>query len=304
MVQSSVQADSGVPDRPALAAIGVTLLFWSSAFAGIRAGLEAFGPGQLALLRFLVASLGFAVYAAIVRMPLPRFRDLPALLLLGLLGIAVYHTSLNIAEMRVSAGSAGILIASSPIFTALLAVAFLKERLSTKAWLGVLTGFVGAVLVALGEGGGVRVEPFALLVLVAALAGSAYFVLMKPMLSHYTSIQLSTYSVWLGTLLLLIFSPELPRELANAPLGATLAAVYLGLLPGGLAYITWTYALSRTSASRLASFQYLIPALAIVVAWLWRGETPLPLALVGGVVSTLGVVLVNSKDRRIGRAPR
>lgn len=77
-----------------LAALGVTLLFWASAFAGIRAGLEAYAPGHLALFRFLVASAVLAVYAMLTRMRLPEKRDLPAILLLGFLGITVYHTAL------------------------------------------------------------------------------------------------------------------------------------------------------------------------------------------------------------------
>lgn len=304
VVQSAVHPDNRAPDRRSLAAIGVTLLLWSSAFAGIRVGLQYFSPGHLALLRFLFASAGFVVYALIARLPLPRLRDVPALLLLGALGITIYHTALNFAEVRVSAGSASILVATSPIFTALLAAAFLGERLTARAWLGVAAGFGGAVLVSFGEGGGLHLEPYALLALLSAIASSAYFVMMKPMMTRYTSIQLTVYSVILGTLLLLVFTPGLPAALAAAPPSATLAVAYLGLLPGGLAYVTWTYALSRTSASRLATFQYLVPALAIMVAWVWTREPPLPLALLGGALSTAGVVLVNSRYARGRRRAR
>ena len=81
-----------------LAAAGVTLLLWASAFAAIRVGLRAYGPGPLALLRFLVASSVLGIYALLTRMRMPAARDLPGVFLMGFLGITVYHTALNYGE--------------------------------------------------------------------------------------------------------------------------------------------------------------------------------------------------------------
>ncbi len=290
-------------DRRSLGAIAVTLVLWSSAFAGIQAALEAFTPGHLALFRFLSASAFMGITAVIRRMRLPALRDLPLILLLGLFGIAVYHTALNYAELRVSAGAAGILIATSPVFTALLAAVFLQERLATWGWLGIVISLGGATLVALGEGGGFNLEPYALLVLISAVSSAVYFVMMKPLLERYTGLELSTYSIWAGTAMLLFFLPGFPHAVASAPSEAVLAVVYLGVLPGGVAYITWAVALSRTPASVLASFQYLVPVLAVLIAWIWRRESPTIMALAGGAVSLLGVILVNRTGRRSGPVP-
>lgn len=290
-------------DRRSLGAIAVTLVLWSSAFAGIQAALEAFTPGHLALFRFLSASAFMGITAVIRRMRLPALRDLPLILLLGLFGIAVYHTALNYAQLRVSAGAAGILIATSPVFTALLAAVFLQERLATWGWLGIVISLGGATLVALGEGGGFNLEPYALLVLISAVSSAVYFVMMKPLLERYTGLELSTYSIWAGTAMLLFFLPGFPHAVASAPSGAVLAVVYLGVLPGGVAYITWAVALSRTPASVLASFQYLVPVLAVLIAWIWRRESPTIMALAGGAVSLLGVILVNRTGRRSGPVP-
>jgi len=290
-------------DRRSLGAIAVTLVLWSSAFAGIQAALEAFTPGHLALFRFLSASAFMGITAVIRRMRLPALRDLPLILLLGLFGIAVYHTALNYAQLRVSAGAAGILIATSPVFTALLAAVFLQERLATWGWLGIVISLGGATLVALGEGGGFNLEPYALLVLISAVSSAVYFVMMKPLLERYTGLELSTYSIWAGTAMLLFFLPGFPHAVASAPSEAVLAVVYLGVLPGGVAYITWAVALSRTPASVLASFQYLVPVLAVLIAWIWRRESPTIMALAGGAVSLLGVILVNRTGRRSGPVP-
>jgi drug/metabolite transporter (DMT)-like permease len=113
-------------------AIIFTLIFWASAFAGIRAGLKSYSPENLVLFRFLTASIILLAYAIITRMPLPEKRDLPAILFIGFIGITVYHLTLTYGELKVTAGSASLLIASSPIFTAILAIIILKEKV--KVW--------------------------------------------------------------------------------------------------------------------------------------------------------------------------
>lgn len=86
-------------------AVVVSLAAWGSAFAGIRAALAGYEPTHMALFRYLVASLTLAVYALAVRMPLPRWRDLPGLAVIGLIGISFYHTALNYGETVVPAAS-------------------------------------------------------------------------------------------------------------------------------------------------------------------------------------------------------
>jgi len=185
----------------------LALFFWASAFAGIRAALRELEPGHLVLLRFLVASSALFVIAFFKKLPPPAPRDLPRFFLLGALGVAGYHTALTYGEVSVSAGSAGLLIATSPIFIALFARLFLNERLSAAAWAGMGLAFLGAFLIALGEGGGVRLEPGAALVLSAAVSGSLYFVLQKPLFARYPAASVTVYTMILGTLPLFVFWP-------------------------------------------------------------------------------------------------
>jgi drug/metabolite transporter (DMT)-like permease len=190
-------------------ALVVTTILWASAFAGTRAGLEAYGPGQVALIRFLVASAVLAGYAASVRMKLPERRDLPAVLLAGFLAFTLYHVALNYGEVTVSAGAASILINTAPIFTALLAATVLGERLRALGWVGMGVSFCGAVLISLGEGEGFSLNPRAFLILLAALSTSIYFVLQRPYLEKYGALAFTSYAIWAGTLLTLVFVPGL-----------------------------------------------------------------------------------------------
>ncbi|MGB4581424.1 MAG: DMT family transporter [Coriobacteriia bacterium] len=280
------------------AAIALTLLLWSSAFAGIKAGLEGYGPGELALLRFGTASLVLGVHALVTRMRPPERQDLPRIALAALLGITIYHVALNFGERSVSAGAASLIIASGPVFTAIMAVAFLGERLSATGWIGIGVSFAGVALITLGEGpGGLRFEPAALLVLVSAVSTAAYFVVSKPLLARYRPLEFTTYVIWLGTLPMLLWAPGLATQLPTAPASATLAGIYLGVFPAALAYLAWSYALARMPASVLSAFLYLSPVSAILIAFVWIAEVPGVLSLAGGAIAIAGVAIVNTRGR-------
>jgi len=285
-------------DPKTWAAIAVALLLWASAFAGIRAGLASYGPGELALLRFGTASVTLLGYAIATRMPLPDRRDLPMIALAGFFGITVYHVALNFGEQTVTAGAAALLISSSPIFTALLSTTWLGERLTGWGWAGVLVSFAGVALISFGEGGTLGFEPGALLVVVAAVAASLYMIVGKRPLRRYSALEFTTYAIWFGTLPMLAFAPGLIEQMPSASAESTVAVVFLGIFPGAISYVLWSSALSKMPASVLATFLYFQPVNATWIAWLWLGEVPSLLAIVGGTISLVGVVVVNLKGVR------
>ena len=278
--------------------VAVALLLWASAFAGIKAGLKGYGPGELALLRFGTASVVLAAYALITRMRLPELSDVPRIGLAGALGITIYHICLNFGETIVTAGAASLIIASGPIFTALLAMVFLRERLTVWGWTGIAISFSGVALITLGEGtGGLTFQPAALLVLVAAIATAGYFVVSKPLLEKYSPLEFTSYSIWLGTLPMLVFLPGLIAEFPHASSAATISVLYLGVFPGAVAYALYSRVLSRLPASIASSFLYVQPASATIIAWIWIREVPSVVTLVGGAIALLGVALVTTRGR-------
>lgn len=278
-----------------LAALAATVLLWASAYAGIRVGLAEYGPGQVALFRLLAASVVLALYALVIRMRLPEARDLPAVLLLGFLAFTVYHAALNFGERTVGAGAAGVLIATAPVITALLAAGFLGEKIKPLGQFGMGLSFGGAALISVDEGRGISLDPGAFLILLSAVCVSVYFVFQKPYLGKYGALAFTTYTIWAGTLFALIYLPGLVAQAGAASAGVTLTMVYLGVFPTAIAYVTYAYAFSRMDASLAASFLYLVPVLAYLIAWGWIGETPSLMSVVGGVIVLAGVFLVNRR---------
>jgi drug/metabolite transporter (DMT)-like permease len=288
---------TGAAHLGVVAAAAMTILSWASAFAGIRAALIAYSPAHLALLRYLIASLVMAVYAIATRMPLPERRDLPRIAVLGLLGFTVYNLGLGYGEITVPAATASFLIASAPVWMALEARAFLRERLAAWAWAGVALSFAGVTVIALAGGDGLRLSLPALLVLAAALSTSFYSLGQKPLLKRYKPLQFTAYAIWAGTFFLLPFVFGLPAQMRAAPPAATLSVVYLGVFPGALGYLGWSYVLAHLPSARAGSLLNLIPMLALLIAWIWLGEAPGWIALLGGILVLGGVLLVNWRRR-------
>lgn len=279
-------------------ALGFTLVVWASAFAGIRAGLRGYSPANLAILRFLIASLVLAVYAGVAHFRRPELRDVPRT------GSDRRHRNQLLQfgsqlrrGLRVTAGAASLLIASTPIWTALLARFVLHERLTAIGWFGVFLSFAGVALIASGEGEGIRLSLQALVILAAAVTSAVYMILQKHYLGRYSALEFTAYSIWSGTVLMLPFGSGFLHTLQTAPVPATLAVFYLGVFPGALAYVAWAYVLSHGTAGRTASLLFLIPVFAIGIAWLWLGEVPKPVSLGGGAIAMAGVVVVNTKGR-------
>lgn len=274
-----------------------TVVIWGSTFAANSVSLSGgFSAGHLILFRFLLASIIFAILACIpsFKIRLPKKEDFWKIMLLGWIGISGYHICATNGQLTISAGTAGMLIGSGPIFTTILAIIILKERLGKIGWVGLGFGFIGILLIAIGSGDtSFGIAPGVFLTLLAAIATSLFFVYQKPFFTRYSAIELTAYCTWAGTIPFLIFAPGLLTTLQTATLEANLTSIYIGIFPTAIAYLTWAMALSLANASSISSILYLEPVIAIIVAWIWLSELPSSLSLIGGLIAISGVIIVN-----------
>ncbi len=246
----------------------------------------------LALGRLLVASVALGALAVVRREGLPAKGDLPRIALCGVLWFALYSVVLNAADRRVDAGTAAMLVNMGPIFIALLAGVLLREGFPRRLLTGCAVAFAGVIVIGVATSHHGLVPSWgALLCLVAALAYSGAVVLQKPLLTRVTPLQATWLAATAGAIACLPFAGSLSHDASGAHASAIGWTVYLGIVPTGIGFIAWAYALSRTTAGRMGSTTYLVTPIAIVLGWVLLGETPPVLALLGGALCLVGVMV-------------
>ena len=273
--------------------IVIAVVWWGSAPVGIRAALAGYRPAQLSLFRFGIASVLLAIYAAFAGLRVPERRDWFWLTLTGAIGITFYNIILNYGLQTVPAATGSFVISTTPIWTALLAVITLGERLTLWGWAGTLISFAGIALISRERGNGLHFSSGALIILVGAISYGVYMVLQKRLLGRYTPFEVTCYAFLAGTLLMVPFAQGLLGEIRAAPRGATWSVVYLGIFPAALANWAWAYAMSRAGAARVSSCLYLMPVVTVAIGWAWLGEVPTALELTGGLIALGGVVIMH-----------
>ncbi|MGG3772583.1 DMT family transporter [Heyndrickxia faecalis] len=272
-----------------LYAYSVTVLLWGSAFPAIKFGLQSYSPGHLAALRLFIGAIGLTVFAVVRKIKLPDLRDVPAVLLLGFLGFAVYHTALSYGENSVSAGESSLIVSTTPIFSAILAALFLKEPLPKIGWLGSVIAFLGVAMISFGKDDSLaKLSLGALWILTAALGESFYFVFQSKYLKKYGFLPFTVYTIIAGAVCMLFFLLGLAGEVLRASASSTYAVLYLGLIPTLIPYFALAYITSIVGASEATSSLYLTPVIALIISWIWLGEIPAFLSLAGGTLALMG----------------
>lgn len=292
----------------ATGAAAVTVVLWASAFVAIRHVGGDFSAGALSLARLLVGSVLLGAFLLLGRRPQqagqqpgprqwPGRRDWAPLLACGLLWFGVYNLALNEAERRLDAGTAAMLVHIAPLLIALLAGLALGEGFPRQLVIGSLVAFGGVLLIGTSTSTG-RAEAWGVVLCVAAAISYAVGVVtQKPLLSRLPAAQVTWLACTIGAVVCLPFAPALIDELRTADASAIWWVVYLGAFPTALGFTTWAFALRRTSAGRMGATTYLVPVVAIGLAWLFLGETPAGLAIAGGALCLTGVAISRHRGR-------
>jgi drug/metabolite transporter (DMT)-like permease len=286
--------------RPILSAL-FAVVTWGGTFVATKVALNEVSPVTVIWIRFGIGViiLGIAVLAR-RQFTLPSKSDLPYLILLGFIGVTFHQWLQATGLQTASATTTAWIVATIPVFTALLGWLVLKEKMGWMRVGGIFIAALGVILIV--SNGDLRALVSGetgtlgdLLILISAPNWAVYTILSRRELARHPAARMMFYVMLFGWLFscLWIFGvgpglSELPRLTSS---GWT-AILILGIFGSGLAYIAWYDALREIPASQLGVFINIEPLVTMLFAPI-IGELFSPISLVGGAIIILGVWLVN-----------
>ncbi|MGI9157357.1 MAG: DMT family transporter [Marmoricola sp.] len=282
-----------------LAAVGVTLLLWASAFVGIRHLGPTFSPGPLSLGRLLFGSVSLGIALLGSRSwRRPSRRDWLSMAAIGVLWFGIYNVALNAGERRIDAGTASMLIQVSPILIAILALFLLREKPTLFLAAGIVLAFGGVALIAISTSSGSNHDLLGVgLCVLSAVVYAVSVILQKPVVSRLPAVQVTWVACTVGAVVCLPFAGSLIHQTGNASLADVGWLAYLGVFPTAIAFTTYAFALQHMSASNLGVTTYLVPPMTVLLSWAFLSETPPGVAYVGGALCLVGVAVARRKPR-------
>ncbi len=233
---------------------------------------------------------------------LPR-RDLLGVLALGALGFGVYQILWATALQDIPAGDSALLIATTPVLTALLASATGGDVLTRTKLIGGLVSFCGvAVVISAGPGFGLTASLIGdALTLGAAIMWAVYTAFGSPILRRHSPLRTTAWAMVGGTAVLAL--PGL-SQVPGADWPAVEAAAWAGLLyssliPAGLSNVVVFHAIRLLGPTRITAYQFLVPFIAVILGAMFLAEPVRIEQVLGGVVIVLGVVLTRAERARV-----
>ncbi|HVM21561.1 MAG TPA: EamA family transporter [Egibacteraceae bacterium] len=296
-----------------LGALATVYVVWGSTYLGIKVALEGFPPMLLGAFRFLAA--GAVLYAWTGRrrdLPRAGARQWLAAAVTGGLMLVGGNGAVTWAEQRIDSGVAALLVATVPLWMAVLARVWQSERLRGTAVVGLLVGFAGVGVLVRPSGDNVALLP-SLAVLAGALSwalGSIY-VRSAPLPSHAlrsTSMQMLAGGALFGVIGLA--TGEAARlDLAGVTWRSAGALVYLAVFGSIIAFSAYTWLLRNAKPSIVSTYAYVNPFVAVLLGAVLLAEPVTSGMAVAAGLIIVGVALIVTPARgrraaRVAQAPR
>ncbi|HHO6068614.1 TPA: DMT family transporter [Staphylococcus aureus] len=271
-----------------------TIILWGSAFPMIKIALNDFSAESLSAFRLILATIILLPFVIIKKLPTPELRDIPVIFILGFCGFVIYHTALNFGETLISAGISGILVSTTPIFSSALAYIFLKEHFSKWNWLSSLVAFIGISIISISKDDYTTINVLGVfIILLASFSESLYFTFQKKYIEKYGFIAFTLYTIMASSPFMLIFIPEIINDIHGATFTSIVSVLYLAIFPTIIPYVLLAYIVKSVGVSDATTSLYLTPIVSLLLSYLLLDELPTTLAIIGGIITLLGVSLSN-----------
>ena len=280
---------------------------WGASFVATKVALQYISPSSVVWLRFAMGV--FVLGAAVLlsrQFALPQGRDWGYFAVLGFLGITFHQWLQSTGLLTAQATTTGWIIATTPIFMALLGVVILHEHLVWYQVAGIILAAFGVLLVVTkGDLSSVTAGEFGtrgdVLILISTLNWAIFSALSRSGLKRHPSTLMMFYVMSFGWLFttLLFFAGSGIREITSIPWDGWVAITFLGIFCSGVAYIFWYDALKVLPVAQTGAFLYLEPIITVIVAAIVLSEAILLATLIGGVTILVGVWLVNRPSQSV-----
>ncbi len=285
--------------RIAEVAVLIVALVWGSNFIVVKAAMDVLPPIGMSAIRFSVAALLLLALLrwreGTIRLPL---RDLGAMAAVGILGFGVYQILWTTGLLSITAGDSALLIASTPVLTALLAVVAGSDTLTWRKLTGALVSFSGVAIVVVG-GEELTIGASlagALLTLGAAICWAVYTAFGAPILQRHSPLRTTAWAVAAGAVFLLLPGGVqlLAVDLSQVTPPVWGAVLYSAIVPAGLSNVVVFHGVKLLGPTRITAYQFLVPAFAVVLGATLLAEPVRIAQPIGGVVIVLGILITRS----------
>ena len=289
------------------------MVVWAANFIVVKDALSVLPPVGFTMLRYGLASISLL---AILRwtegtISLPR-PDTIRILVLGGLGFGLYQILWTTGLTTIPAGDSALIIASTPVLVAVLAVAAGTDTLTPMKFTGAALSFLGVVVV-IGAGVGISMSGStvgSVLTLAAAACWATYTALAATILRTRSPLVLTTWATIGGTIVLIppglyqLAAPgALGPEQADQIVPIILAITYSGVLAAAFANVIVFNGVRLLGPTRVITLQSFVPAMAVVLAYVFLGEPIRPAQVIGGLIIVLGVALTRRASMRPAASP-
>jgi drug/metabolite transporter (DMT)-like permease len=281
------------------------VIVWGASFIATKISLRDLSPVTVVWLRFLIGVVILGIAARLRhQVSLPRKQEWAYLALLGFLGITFHQWLQSTALLTVQASTTAWVVATTPVFIAILSWLFLHEKLNWLQVSGIIFAAFGVLLV-VSKGSvkdiysGTYGTTGDILIVISALNWAIFSILSSRGLKKYQPTQMMFFVMLIGWLLtsILFFTGRGFSDIPHITWTSFAGICFLGIFCSGLAYIAWYDGLQALPATQIGAFLYIEPLVAVIVAWVILAERIILMTLIGGVIILLGVRLVQRLNK-------
>ncbi len=275
--------------------LAITVISWALNFVALKILYPEVPPPAVALVRF-GGMYAFLVAMCKVQGLKLRFdrKDAFPIMLLGFVSMGVYMILFLEGMSRTSPNEGAIILATAPIFTGLVAVAFRQERFSPGALFGAIVAFCGVVLVVMESARSADNRFLGdVMIFVSSIVWAYCAVLMKSLVGRYHPVQLLTLAMPAALVLLIPYGLQAVvatpwRHLSGL---SWLLIVHLAVISGAFGFAGFYAGVRQIGAGGAMLYQYFVPPLTVLFAWWLMGTPLIGKQLIGLAVVITGVAV-------------